>query len=136
MNSLNAESDERKSGGAKAVLIFFDGAGCRPGGAGSGFAWCCPGTGEKHVERVDGLTNNQAEYHAFLSALQALRDGATAQLFTDSQVVCFQFNGEYKVKDPKLVELLLKAQQIIKEKQLKIAVSWVPREKNLAGKLL
>lgn len=57
------------------IVIYVDGAGCRPDGRGSGFAWIQPSSGEQHIEQIDGLTNNQAEYRALISALVALRAG-------------------------------------------------------------
>lgn len=47
---------------AAPIRIHVDGAGARPDGKGSGFAWIEEGTGKRHVCRQDGLTNNEAEY--------------------------------------------------------------------------
>lgn len=58
---------------SKTIKMFFDGAGCRPNGEGSGFAWTCPDSNEKLVRRVSGLTNNQAEYRGFLALLEHVR---------------------------------------------------------------
>src|SRR5216684_7110224 len=81
------------------LKVFIDGAGSRPDGTGSGFAWVCTTTGERKVERVPGLTNNQAEYRAFVAALTALPDVSRAEIFSDSQLLCCQFAGQYKVYD-------------------------------------
>jgi ribonuclease HI len=121
---------------ANPLKVFFDGAGCRPGGDGSGFAWFCPDTGLRRVERVSGLTNNQAEYKAFLAALQNVPDGSTVEMFSDSQLICFQFAGTYRVKDCALQGLLSEIQALILTKRLKVKLQWVPRSQNLAGKLL
>ena len=118
------------------MKMFFDGAGCRPNGEGSGFAWLCPDTNERHVERVKGLTNNQAEYKGFLAALQHIREGSTVEMFSDSQLICSQFSGQYRVKDYALQELLSEVLALILNKRLKITLQWVPRAQNLAGKLL
>jgi ribonuclease HI len=118
------------------IVIHCDGAGSRPDGKGSGFAWIQPKTREQNIERVDGLTNNQAEYRAFISALKAIPDGSTAQVFTDSEVMCCQFNSTYRVRDLELAELLSQVHAVIKEKNLNVILSWVPRYSNLAGKLL
>ena len=133
---LQISGGKRQNEHPKPPSIFFDGAGCRPGGEGSGFAWCCPETGEKHVERLPGLTNNQAEYRAFISALEALPNGGRADMFSDSQLVCFQFSGDYKTEDPTLATLLATARDLIKKKRLQIALCWIRRVQNLAGKLL
>jgi ribonuclease HI len=118
------------------LIVFVDGAGSRPDGTGSGFAWICTTTKEKRIEHVPGLTNNQAEYRAFIAALTALPDGASAKLFSDSQVLCCQFDGTYKVRDPELAHFLEQAHSLIKEKKLSVTLQWVPRARNAAGKLL
>ena len=128
--TINDQSENNR------VTVFVDGAGSRPDGTGSGFAWICPTTKEKRIEHVPGLTSNQAEYRAFIAALTALADGARAELFSDSQVLCCQFDGTYKVHDPDLASLLLQAQCLINEKKLNVTLRWVPRARNLAGKLL
>src|SRR6476659_4548911 len=116
------------------LIVFVDGAGSRPDGNGSAFAWICTTTQEKRIERVQGLTNNQAEYRAFIAAMTALPDGAFAEVFSDSQVLCCQFDGSYKVRDPKLAALLAQVQSLIKEKKLSVTLEWVPRAENVAGK--
>ena len=121
---------------AKPLTMFFDGAGCRPNGDGSGFAWLCPDTGQRHVERIKGLTNNQAEYRAFLAALESVPQGSAVEMFSDSQLICSQFAGDYRVKDPALQELLSAIEALILGNHLKVKLQWVPRSRNLAGKLL
>ena len=136
METARQTQPEKSAQGAKPFTIFFDGAGCRPDGDGSGFAWLCPETGQRHVERVKGLTNNQAEYRAFLAALQSIPEGSTVEMFSDSQLICSQFAGNYRVKDYALQELLSEILALILNKQLKVKLQWVPRSRNLAGKLL
>jgi len=131
--SFNRHSQEH---GDDPISVHCDGAGCRPDGKGSGFAWIQPKTRQQHVERIDGLTNNQAEYRALISALTAIPDGSIAHIFTDSQVMWSQFIGNYRVRHPELAELLSQVHTLIKEKKLTIDLQWVPRDRNLAGKLL
>jgi ribonuclease HI len=121
---------------AKPLRVFFDGAGCRPDGKGSGFAWLCPDTNQRQIVRVNGLTNNQAEYKAFLVALQHVPEGCAVEMFSDSQLICSQFAGQYRVKDHALQELLSEVLALILNKRLKVTLQWVPRTQNLAGKLL
>jgi ribonuclease HI len=85
---------------------------------------------------VKGLTNNQAEYRAFLAALQNVPQGTTVEMFSDSLLICSQFVGDYRVKDAALQELLSEILALILHKQLKVKLQWVPRSRNLAGKLL
>jgi len=136
MKTKTRSESEESAQGAKPLTMFFDGSGCRPDGEGSGFAWICPETGQRHVERVKGLTNNQAEYKAFLAALQNVPDSSAVEMFSDSQLICSQFSGDYRVKDHALQELLSKVLAFILNKRLKVKLHWVPRNRNLAGKLL
>jgi len=118
------------------IVVHCDGAGCGPNNQGSGIAWIQPITKQQHVERIDGLTNNQAEYHAFISALKSLPNGSVAHVYTDSQLMWSHFIGKYRVYSPELLDLLSQVHALIKEKNLTIDLEWVRREKNLAGKLL
>ena len=135
MKTTKQSHSQERAHGAKPLTMFFDGAGCRPNGEGSGFAWLCTDTGQRHVERVKGLTNNQAEYRAFLAALQNVPKRSTVEMFSDSQLICSQFAGDYRVKEAALQELLSEIQTLILNNQLKVKLQWVPRSRNLAGKL-
>jgi len=120
----------------RLIRIYIDGSGARPDGMGSGFAWFREDTKSKHVERCDRLTNNQAEYRAFIAALESASKGAQIEILTDSQVVAYQFNGAYKVKDPSLETLLSKVHDLIRKNSLTVTIKWIRREQNPAGKLI
>ena len=76
-------------------------------------------------------TNNTAEYCALILALQeALMMGASElQVFTDSELIVKQFNGEYKVKEPSLKALYSLASHL-KGGFKTMTLSHVPREEN------
>jgi len=133
---MKNETRTESQASAKPLKMFFDGAGCRPNGEGSGFAWLCPDNNQRQVVRINGLTNNQAEYKAFLAALQQVPEDSTVEMFSDSQLICSQFTGQYRVKDHALQELLSEVLALILNKRLKVTLQWVPRAQNLAGKLL
>src|SRR5882762_8630855 len=95
--------NQKKSG--RKITIYADGSGARPNGKGSGFAWLQTDTGQKKITRKDGLTNNQAEYYAILSALESVPKGGQAEIRTDSENICCQLNGLHRVRDSKLAEL-------------------------------
>jgi ribonuclease HI len=118
------------------IRIFTDGAGSRPDGKGSGFAWLREDTGERKIIRQDGLTNNQAEYRAILAALEALPPTAKAEILTDSENTCFQLKGIRRVLNPHLAELNCKIHSVIAKRRLAVGFTWVPRRENLAGKLI
>lgn len=136
MKTERQNSTQSSQHSATLLKMFFDGAGCRPNGEGSGFAWFCPDTNQRFVERVKNLTNNQAEYRAFLAALEHVPQDSTVLMFSDSQLICSQFAGQYRVKDYALQELLSQVLALILNKRLKVTLQWVPRAQNLAGKLL
>ena len=116
--------------------VYTDGSGSRPDGKGSGFAWLIPSTGEKKVVREDGLTNNQAEYRAILSALDYLPDSACAEILTDSENTCCQLTGQRRVLNAELTALHTKIHALIVQKKLIVEFTWVSRRDNLAGKLI
>lgn len=113
-----------------------DGSGQRPDGKGSRIAWFREDTGDRRTKQIDGLTNNEAEYHAVISAVEALDERTEADILSDSELVCCQFNGTWKVSNPALFELLSKLRDLIKRKRLRISLTWIPRRNNLAGKML
>src|ERR1700730_9023462 len=86
--------------------FHIDGAGARPGGSGSGFAWVRLDRDEQGLRGVDGMTSHQAEYRGLLSVLKYLSPGSSARIHTDSQLLCEQFNDRWAVHDPDLRDLL------------------------------
>ena len=60
----------------------------------------------------NNITNNIAEYHALLKALE-LAKSLTKEVhcILDSELVVKQLLGEYRVKNPHLLELFLKVQK-------------------------
>lgn len=120
----------------KPVRIYADGAGARPDGMGSGFAWLNVDSGEKHIERLPDLTNNVAEYRGVISALKPVPKGSVVELCIDSLLVVSQLKGEYRTRDPKLEKLATEVKTLVELKNLTLTIKWVPRAENLAGKLL
>jgi len=123
----------------EAIRVYTDGSGCRPDGKGSGFAWVRENGSEPKIIRVfrqDGLTNNQAEYKAILSALQSAPQASTVEILTDSENTCFQLKGERRVKDPELAALHGQVREVIEKSRLNVSFTWIPRRDNKAGKLI
>ena len=117
-------------------VAYFDGAGMRPDGKGSGYAWFIENNGIKMVQRLDGLTSNQSEYRGLLSLVKHLPENTRWRLYSDSQLVVYQFNKLWAVRDPELQRLLDLVRGVIRDRNLKIRLEWVPRKENRAGKLL
>lgn len=87
-------------------------------------------------------TNNEAEYHGVIEALSYLGglgglDNSKINLFLDSQLVVSQLNGLWKVKEPRLRDLLLKIHEL--EQALApatVTYSYIPRPQNAEADLL
>jgi ribonuclease HI len=118
------------------IIIYTDGSGARLDGKGSAFAWLRTDNSQKKITPEDGLTNNQAEYRAILSALEFLPKESQAEVRTDSENTCCQLNGKRRVLDPKLVEIFHQIHALIEKNRLIVSFVWIPRRENLAGKLL
>lgn len=91
---------------------------------------------ESFIEDVGDVTNNQAEYLALIKALEVIkgREIKQARIYSDSELLVKQYNGEYKVRNPNISPFYRKAKKL--SEGLRVTVSWIPRERNLAGKLL
>ena len=84
-------------------------------------------------------TNNQAEYHSVILALQWLSANNTLEeinIFLDSVLVVSQINGLFKIKNPNLRNLLFKIRELESEIKSKIIYSQIPREQNSEADLL
>ena len=95
-------------------------------------------------EDIGDRTNNEAEYHALLKLLSILSARATGagasdrwgeegvRIYSDSELLVKQLNGEYKVREERLRELRDSARELM-DKLGPVHVEWVSREENLAG---
>jgi len=116
--------------------FYIDGSGEGPDGKGSGWAWVYVDRDKQQIERIDGLTSNEAEYRALIGVLLYVSRGSSVLIFTDSALVANQFNGKFRVQEPRLKRLLDEVRELVKERELDVEVKWIPRTENLAGKLL
>ena len=122
---------------AQTILrIFTDGSGARPDGNGSAIAWLREGDDARHVESIGGLTNNQAEYRAIISALESVPVDSTVTILSDSQVVIYQIHGVYRVNSDSLIELRNRVNEIVILSNLTATFQWIPRTQNRADGLL
>ena len=116
------------------ITAYIDGgARGNPGPAGYGV----------HIESADGdviaelhggigiATNNVAEYHGLLAALKwALDHGHSAiHIRADSELLVKQMRGEYKVKNPGLQPLYVRARLMVIELS-NVTFEHVRRERN------
>lgn len=113
-------------------IVYVDGR----GGASSGYGYFMPSTGESDYIEKSGLTNNQAEYMAILAALKRYAgDDRPLTILSDSQVVVSQINHDYAIRNDKLRDLARQV-WVVMQKYEAATISWIPRKKNLAGKML
>jgi ribonuclease HI len=115
-------------------VVFSDGAAKgNPGPSGAGWLIRDP-EGQVRTENGKFLghgTNNEAEYQALTSALEAaLALGAEAvRVHLDSELLVRQLNGQYRVKSDRLRKFYLQAQDLLRRFR-EYAIIHVPREKN------
>ncbi len=114
------------------ISVYVDGA----GGINSGYGYFVKETGESFYEKKPDITNNQAEYMAIIAALKkfvATDDEVT--IYSDSKNTVSQLNHEFAINHEHPKQLAREAWPII-AKYSKLKIIWVPRNENLAGKML
>ena len=121
------------------VEVYVDGSSLgNPGRVGIGYIIYSEGKLIKEESLCLGVqTNNFAEYMAFIfSLVDVLNCGyKTCRVYSDSQLVCEQIKGKYKVKNKNIFPLYLLVKKIISGFE-KFEVTHIEREKNtLADKL-
>jgi ribonuclease HI len=121
------------------VILYCDGC-CEPRNPGGYACWGIVAlhpdererqTGIGFVGVGDGMTNNVAEYHALIRALQwCARVGLTSGVVirTDSQLVVRQVNGEWACNARNLVGLRDAARAL--RHIVDCTLEWVPRGQN------
>lgn len=114
------------------LSIYVDGS----GGPESGFGFFVKESGESFYQKEPGITNNQAEYKAIVTALKKfLGTEEEITIYSDSKNTVSQLNHEFAINNPQLRALAMEAWALMgKFKGLQI--KWIPREQNIAGKML
>ena len=76
------------------------------------------------------MTNNQAEYHALIEGLKAIREWKPdrVEIYLDSKLVVEQIKGLYKTKEPELQRLHAEARRLLDG--LSYEIKHVVREEN------
>jgi len=114
------------------LSIFVDGS----GGPNSGFGFFVKETGESFYKKEPNITNNQAEYMAIISALKKF-SGSTDEIviYSDSKNTVSQLNHEFAINNDQLRTLARETWDLI-AKFPNLKINWIPRNQNLAGKML
>ncbi|MFQ5782437.1 MAG: reverse transcriptase-like protein [Nitrosopumilus sp.] len=114
------------------ISVYVDGS----GGPNGGYGYFVKETGESFYEKKSDITNNQAEYLAIISALNKYVDSnEEVTIYSDSKNTVNQLNHEFAINNEQLRNLAREAWNII-GKFLNLSIVWVPRNENLAGKML
>lgn len=120
------------------LIIYTDGASRgNPGPASYGFTISDEGGKLFHEvgEYIGVATNNVAEYTAVLEAFKLIKEKYLEKLpiqidlFADSKLVAEQLSGKWKIKSPKLKELLSQI-KMLEMKIGSVLYTHVPREQN------
>lgn len=113
--------------------VFIDGSSLgNPGEAGIGIIFADGEHPVKNISKAIGKqTNNFAEYFALITALAEARQMKLKKLhiFSDSQLLCRQINGIYKVKNAGLIGLFSQARKLLTCFEI-CTITHIPREKN------
>lgn len=122
------------------IIIYIDGGSRGNPGPSAFGVILCNGKGDilkKYSEYIGKATNNEAEYQGLIFALKKVKayfgkekiKKMEIELFSDSQLLVKQMNGQYKILDSKIQPLFLTAWNLkIGYKNIKI--SFIAREKN------
>ncbi len=127
-------ADKKTDDVVQELIIHCDGASRgNPGKAGAGFVFNDSNSGlilEKY-SYLGIMTNNVAEYRALILALsEALKLGVKKiKVFSDSQLLVRQINGEYKVRDKGLCKLYHDAVKLLKNFE-NYDIIHIPRKDN------
>jgi ribonuclease HI len=117
------------------VYAFTDGAARgNPGESGIGviFKDEAGATLNKLYGYIGEATNNVAEYQALLACLKSAAKTKCSRLIvhSDSELMVRQLQGEYKVKDPNLKSLFVKAHHLLEKATFEFEIKHVSRELN------
>lgn len=128
------EADPAGSPPGGPALIHIDGAARgNPGPAGIGVVLedRLAGTRREVCRYLGEATNNAAEYHALLTALEIARQAGIdrVHVLSDSELIVRQVRGEYRVRHPVLQKLHQRVREALRGFR-EITVDHVPRAEN------
>lgn len=85
-------------------------------------------------KHIGVATNNDAEWKAILEALSYCKSHAERDhifLYTDSQLVTFQAQGKWKIKEPRMREYKAQFDAFVRHAESRgqeVHIAWVPRQ--------
>ncbi|TBR16721.1 ribonuclease HI family protein [bacterium] len=117
----------------KTLEVYIDGASKgNPGPGGIGVVICRDGQTLKNIsEYIGEVTNNVAEYTALIYALQEclIMKAEAVTINSDSELLCRQMNGLYKIKSPNISGLYSQSLRLISGFK-KVIIKHIPRTQN------
>lgn len=122
-------------GDSGVLRIHTDGASRGNPGA-AACAYVIESDGDELIEEAETLgdmTNNQAEYTALVRALEHAHEMAPnspVQVFSDSELLVKQMNGEYRVKNEELRGLYEQARKLVARFPAGVTLQHVRRAQN------
>ena len=119
---------------ADVATIYTDGA-ARGNPGPAAFAYVIERPSQpavEHAERLGTATNNVAEYSALVHALERAAELGLNRLavFSDSELMVKQMNGQYKVKHADLRPLYEEASDLARQFKTRVTIKHVRREQN------
>ncbi|OQB69133.1 MAG: 14.7 kDa ribonuclease H-like protein [Spirochaetes bacterium ADurb.Bin133] len=121
----------------KTVIYIDGGSRGNPGDAGAGVILDNNGKRSGFYRYLGVKTNNEAEYSALIIGITvALENNVkNIKVFSDSELLCNQINGVYKVKNENLKKYYIEAKSLI-DKLNSFEIKHILREQNgLADKM-
>ncbi|MBI5401630.1 ribonuclease HI family protein [Candidatus Wolfebacteria bacterium] len=118
-------------------IIFYCDGGSRgnPGPAAIGVF--LPQFGKEYSKFLGKATNNEAEYQAYIFGLKKIKqligkkkaEKVEVEIRSDSELLVNQLNGNYKIKEEKLIPFFIEIWNL-KQDFKKVYFVYVPREEN------
>lgn len=93
-----------------------------------------PSVGCEYIRHSTAITNNECEWDALIEGLKEalIRGLSPVIIYSDSELVVRQFNGDYRIKKSELKSMFNRA-KIVASNINGVSVRWISRSKNLAG---
>ncbi len=115
----------------KVVLFIDGGSRGNPGISGSGVVLDVDGQKTGYYFYEGTGTNNEAEYKGLINGLKiAIENGiGSVTAYSDSELVCRQIKGQYKVKSETILPLFREAGELIDRFDF-FELNHIPREQN------
>lgn len=121
----------------KNKIVFYSDGGSRGNPGESALGVYFPGLEKEYSEYLHIATNNEAEYKGIIYGLKKAKRFAgedhkktVVEVRADSELAVKQLNGEFKLKDEKLIPLFIEIWNL-KTEFKSVLFTQIPREENM-----